>query len=449
VTRLRWSYAALAGLAVAVVTVAWFTDQRYVQDRTNLALLSADRAQLVARAALDRHGPIDLGARGLSAGATALTGTVDVVDEVKRLTGFGCTLFQGGKRVSTTATARDSTERAIGTMAAADVIEHVLENGGTFRGITHTIGKDWVIVYSPLRAPSGDVVGMLATFRERGAFLSGLREFRVTLWVTLGALLIIVSGLVWRWRYEHQLAAANQGKAEAAALRSQFYASLSHELRTPLVAIANLTYQIDDDVGGVIRSEANELLGLINNVLDASKLEAGNVELDLEDVDLRELVDRVLLRARSLLEEKPIELRAEIPDGVGTVNADFVKLKQVLTNLVANAIKFTESGEVTVRVVEGDDALELVVEDTGIGIPPEHIATIFEPFRQANAGIQRAYGGTGLGLAIAKGICDAHGGSIHVESTPGQGSRFCARLPRTPGAAPAPVAAPQPVPGNA
>jgi len=234
---------------------------------------------------------------------------------------------------------------------------------------------------------------------------------------------------------------------EASRHKSQFLANMSHELRTPLNAILGYSELIADGIYGPIPEKISEvmvrvdksgrhLLGLINAVLDLAKIEAGQLTLSLADYSLKELVHTVYTATESLAKEKDIEFQIEIAPDLPTGHGDERRLHQVLLNLVGNAIKFTDSGRVTIRAsaptatASNDTPTFLIeVQDTGPGIPPEEQDRIFEEFQQADASSTRAKGGTGLGLAIAKRIVNLHGGRIWISSTPGHGSTFSFTVP--------------------
>ncbi|GAB4571228.1 MAG: hypothetical protein Kow0077_07400 [Anaerolineae bacterium] len=221
---------------------------------------------------------------------------------------------------------------------------------------------------------------------------------------------------------------------EASRIKSQFLASMSHELRTPLNAILNFTEFVLDGALGPVNEEqvatlakvidsAEHLLSLINDILDVTKIEVGMMSLLVEPYDLARLIKSVEASGHALLRtrRRDVTLSVSIPENLPTMIGDRRRVRQVLLNLLANAVKFTEEGEIRLRVAAQDQEVHLVVEDTGVGIDPQEQAVIFEYFRQAQAGLM-AEGGAGLGLPICKYLVEAHGGSIAVRSTPGQGT---------------------------
>ncbi len=237
---------------------------------------------------------------------------------------------------------------------------------------------------------------------------------------------------------------AKRSADDANTAKSTFLANMSHELRTPMNAIIGYSELLMEEAEDLdlksfaqdlksIHTAGRHLLALINDVLDLSKVEAGKMELFLESFDLDELVSEVVSTVRSLVQNKNNHLEVERHGELGIMKADLTKTRQALFNLISNAAKFTKEGRITLssaRTVGADgDWVTFKVSDTGIGIPADKIGTIFEEFAQADATTTRDYGGTGLGLAITKRFCEMMGGTIAVESQPGQGSTFSIRLP--------------------
>ena len=236
-----------------------------------------------------------------------------------------------------------------------------------------------------------------------------------------------------------------QRQAESATqAKSDFLASMSHELRTPLNAIilySELMQEEAADASGRqaaedlqrINSSAQHLLELINGLLDLSKIEAGKMTLSLEAFDVRSLVQGVADTVSPMLHKNANTLTVNVGDGVATLHGDLMKTRQILLNVLGNAAKFTKRGAITLDVsLENHDRTQTVVfsvTDTGVGMTPEQMQKIFEPFTQADAKTSRKYGGTGLGLTLASRFCRLMGGRIDAESQPGNGSRFTVRLP--------------------
>jgi signal transduction histidine kinase len=222
--------------------------------------------------------------------------------------------------------------------------------------------------------------------------------------------------------------------------KSQFLANMSHELRTPLNAILGYTElmldqiygEVPDKMRGVldrVQSNGRHLLGLINDVLDLSKIEAGQLTLTLANYSLEDVVHGVVTAVESLATEKQLALKLDVPRNLPAGRGDERRIAQVLLNLVGNAIKFTEKGEVAIAASASNGSFNIAVRDTGPGISPADQVKIFEEFHQADNSATKTKGGTGLGLSIAKRIVEMHGGRIWVESTLGSGATFSVSLP--------------------
>jgi signal transduction histidine kinase/CheY-like chemotaxis protein len=240
--------------------------------------------------------------------------------------------------------------------------------------------------------------------------------------------------------------AALQGQAEQLALsskyKSEFLANMSHELRTPLNSLLLLAKLLADNPDGnltekqvefsqTIHSAGADLLELINDILDLSKVEAGKMEVHLADVPLTSIAERAAQTFRTLAEQKGLEFSCSVAEGLPeTISTDEQRLHQVLKNLLSNALKFTDTGSIRLAIASaGDDRIAFAVEDTGVGIPADKLQLIFEAFQQADGTTSRRYGGTGLGLSISREIAKLLGGDLQVESRPGAGSTFTLVLP--------------------
>jgi PAS domain S-box-containing protein len=239
-----------------------------------------------------------------------------------------------------------------------------------------------------------------------------------------------------------ELLIQNERVLEANRLKSQFLANMSHELRTPMNAIIGFTELVLEDARVALSTRqqdnlrkvsknSNQLLNLINDILDLSKIEAGRMDVVPERVDLGEVVEAAWTTVQPLLKGKEVEVETELDASVPSLFTDKHKLRQVLVNLLSNAIKFTPSGSVRLVARSGDGRLELLVVDTGMGIAQEDKEIIFDEFRQIDGTSTREVGGTGLGLAITKKLVELLGGTIKVESEVGKGSTFIVEVPVT------------------
>lgn len=299
--------------------------------------------------------------------------------------------------------------------AAQHQLWETLRQGIHASGDFHRVGKDgrdiWIHgSYNPIFDPDGQpckIIKFASDLSERHAMEQDLREAKA--------------------------------KAEQAAeLKSTFLANMSHEIRTPMNAIIGFTDVLLSEPASdtqrrhlnTVRNSARSLLLLLNDILDTAKLERGAVELEIKDFSLREVCMQVLSSLRINAQVKGLPLILDYPDlEPEFFKGDALRLQQILLNLVGNAIKFTEKGEVSVSVRQRQDKLHLVVSDTGIGIPPDRIARIFDPFAQADASMSRRFGGTGLGTTIARQLIEIMHGRIWVESELGVGSQFHVELP--------------------
>ncbi|MGH2593543.1 MAG: GAF domain-containing protein [Anaerolineae bacterium] len=239
--------------------------------------------------------------------------------------------------------------------------------------------------------------------------------------------------------YEAERAALDRMR-EVDRLKTQFLANMSHELRTPLNSIIGFSRVILRGIDGpltelqqadltAIHNSGHHLLGLINDILDLSKIEAGKMELSPEDIDLRDIIKGVMSTAIALVKDKPVELHQDVPAVLPRISADSRRIRQVILNLVSNAAKFTDKGKIGVRVTVHPREAAIAVSDTGMGIPVDKLEHIFEEFTQVDASTTRKAGGSGLGLAISRRFVEMHGGRIWVDSQLGAGATFTFTLP--------------------
>jgi signal transduction histidine kinase len=292
------------------------------------------------------------------------------------------------------------------------------------------------LLYVPLLGAEKVVGALVVRRKQPGEFANSTIE----LLQTFAAQSVLA---IQNARLFGEVAEKSAALAVASSNKSQFLSSMSHELRTPLNAIIGLTDMMVTHAPRFGTEKAREplqrvhragthLLGLINQVLDLSKIEAGKLELNPETVQLAPLIEEVVGTARQLAEQNKNCLAVEAQENLGTLTVDPMRLRQILLNLLSNACKFTKEGAVTLRtrkVANGGNWLEFAVADTGIGMTPEQQAKLFEEFTQADASTAQRFGGTGLGLAITRKLARLMGGDVTVASEAGKGSEFTVRLP--------------------
>jgi signal transduction histidine kinase len=262
--------------------------------------------------------------------------------------------------------------------------------------------------------------------------------------ITGGGTVAVYSDITPLKQHETELEIARDEAMAATQAKSSFLASMSHELRTPLNAILGIVEMLEEDAQqrdegelleplGRVSRAGRHLLKLINEVLDLSKIEAGRLELQVEDFDIASVIKEVAATVQPLARKNRNELIIRCPPGIGRLCSDPLRVRQILLNLLSNACKFTEDGKVTLdaeRVASGaGEEVVFVIADSGIGMTPQETAKLFQEFSQGDSSTTRRYGGTGLGLAISQRLCRMMGGSIAVTSTVGVGSTFTVRLP--------------------
>ena len=246
-----------------------------------------------------------------------------------------------------------------------------------------------------------------------------------------------------RKQTEEALERAKELAEDTSRAKSNFLANMSHELRTPLNSIIGFTKlllrRLDGDLSDrqdayarSVLNSSTHLLTLINNVLDLSRIEAGKLELSVDEVDAASVVEECVESARSLASGKDLTLETVVPPDLPRLYADRLKVKQVLLNLLSNAVRFTPAGRVTVQVAVVDEGMRFAVSDTGPGLPAAEVERLFEPFHRAHTAGTRDVAGTGLGLAISRQFVDLHRGRIWVETREGEGATFAFVLPLTP-----------------
>jgi signal transduction histidine kinase len=295
-----------------------------------------------------------------------------------------------------------------------------------------------VALLLPLKS-EGQLIGVLALGEKLSGEIFDAEEMELLAVLAGQATVALQTSQLYE-----QVKRTNEQLVEANRLKSQFLAQFSHELRTPLNAIIGFSKVMLKTSGGALSKDQEEvlaaihsnglhLLGLINGVLDFSKIESGTVELEKAPIAIEELVDECIRTTLPLIRGRNLTITREIEPALSPVQADRIKVRQVLLNLLSNAVKFTPEGTVTVRAREEGNRLVVGIQDTGVGIREEDQPKLFRAFQQLNGGkIHLPLGGTGLGLMISKSFVELHGGEIWLESRLGQGSTFSFSLPLEP-----------------
>lgn len=354
-----------------------------------------------------------------------------------------------------------------------DVSALIPEVGKDFYSVERLHGRTYQVTIMSIGDFEGKPISHMAVFRDYTEGFAEERTANVTGFAII--ILMLVASVAWLYwfvvmeshrlhesdqKVNRELAVTNAKLQEAVRVKSDFLANMSHELRTPLNSVIGFSGGLLKGIDGplnddqsqsltLVYSSGQHLLALINDVLDISKIEAGKMVLNLETVDLRRLLDQTVKTVEVLFRNKGLPLRVELGDSIPIVYGDNTRIKQVLLNMLSNAAKFTDRGDVVVRcrVVPTNDAtiplLErqttdgqthwvlISVKDSGIGIKDSDHHKVFEEFRQIDSGTNRKYGGTGLGMAISKRIVELHGGRIWLNSRIGKGTTFHVALPHT------------------
>jgi signal transduction histidine kinase/AmiR/NasT family two-component response regulator len=292
------------------------------------------------------------------------------------------------------------------------------------------------------------VIALFATLDRFGPFQMvvdpdiRVRSLQTFLVVITATSLPIAALMAEHARLKRNLIKSRADAEAANQAKSAFLATISHEIRTPLNGVLGMAQALaaeqltpaQHDLVEVVRNSGSSLLALLNDVLDISKIEAGKIDIEIIDFDLQHLIETTLQNYAALADAKQVALRLETVDCAGLYRGDPTRIRQILGNLISNALKFTPAGEVAVRAAVGPQGLTLSVTDSGIGIAPEKLRKLFSKYAQAEESTTRRFGGTGLGLAICRELAELMGGRIEVASEIGVGSTFTLQLPLEPAA---------------
>jgi signal transduction histidine kinase len=432
----RWHLVVLSALLVAAYV---FIEQRYVAERRELVLQQDDIAQALTRAYLEDHGPVFLHEEALYAGAYRINWSDTLVNAVEADSHCGVTIFQGNEIIATTMVKPGTNERAVGLKAPPVLTQRVLEEGHGYRNVLPLLGVDWLMVVTPLADGEGKTIGMIATYRRLDALGWELLYFRSILGGVMLLLFVgLVSLVVQIERQEQRSSAARRALVEERAKQhAKFFESMTQELRTPLstlmVFATSLIDSVQDDRSRVVarraQDETKALIALVDDILDYAKLEADNLALRAEEIELPRIVERAVEAVRGKAGGRAIKLDVNLPADLPKANGDPARVQQAITNLVTAALRATDDGAVKVRGRAEHDVVGIDVTDAGPGMTESQTLAVWDPFRP-NTAPGRVDAGSGLALAVTRSLVMRMGGSVDVVSKKGKGTTFRMRLPR-------------------
>jgi PAS domain S-box-containing protein len=433
----------VVGLAafVTFLLILLFLTRRIVGPIRALSLMTQqvaagrfEQADQPARSSNDEVGDLDAAFRAMTSSLRETTVSKSYVDEIIRSMADTLVVLDREGRIRTlNRAAQDllgcAEEDLVGQPFAA-VCREVFEGAGTATLARIGSGRKVETNYLAKDGRQIPVLFSSSIMRDGAGDIQGY--------------VCVAQDITDRKRAEQELKLAKEAAEEANRTKSMFLANMSHELRTPLNAILGYSEMLSEEAADLgqhsfvpdlkkIHGAGKHLLSLINDVLDISKIEAGKMDVFLEDFEIRPLVDDVSSTIQPLVDKNHNALIVSCPDDIGSMRADVTKVRQGLFNLLSNASKFTKEGRITLKVSRfakaGAEWLNFTVSDTGIGMTPVQLGKLFQAFSQVDASTTRKYGGSGLGLAISREFCQMMGGDITVESEPGQGATFTILLP--------------------
>ena len=436
-TLRRWHLLLLSALLVAAYV---FVERRYVAERRGLVLQQDEIAQALALAYLEDHGPIFEHEGALYAGRYRINWSDTLVSKVQAESGCGLTIFQGDEAIATTMVKPGTNERDVGVRAPLQVKRRVLDEGETFRDSIELLGDRWLLVAKPLKDGDDKIVGMIATYRDVASLGRELLLFRAMLGGTMILLFVALVFLVLQLEREQRKSAAARRALieERAKQHAKFFESMTRELRTPLstlmVFASSLIDSVQDDrsrdVAKRVQGETKDLISLVDDILDYTRLEADNLGLHAEEIDLARITERAMEAVRARAGARPIKFNVELPDDLPKVNGDPSRVQQALTTVLATAVRATDEGGVRVRGRFDRDTVAIEVTDGGPGLSESQVMAIWDPFHSSSApGRQDA--GSGLALAVTKSLIERMGGGVEAISRRGKGTTLRVRLPRS------------------
>ena len=453
-----WELAAAAATTAVLIIGQWLPRDlgaaMRITSRIPLVLLAMAAMHFISLIGLTvghAHGLVDEGDRAAIAfGAAGVALTFVVI-------AAGLSLFQAKAEQTAFYRLRSATNAMPAALALFDSEDRLVVWNTTFEQVTG--GAERVREGMPMAEMVAALPGADGQFLQAEGGVAPREQLRVEfqipdgLWIRVdnvptadGGLLSVGTDITEIKRSEAALAEALARAENANRAKSDFLATMSHEIRTPLNGMLGMAQALassdlapgDRQKLEVIQTAGNVLLSLLNDLLDLSKIEAGKIDLEDGVVDIEDIASSVSAAFSALAAEKDVSLTLHVTSGAKAYwRGDPVRVRQILQNLVSNAVKFTDTGDVNVEILYDGNDLIMKVADTGPGIAPEHLGRLFEKFLQADASTTRRYGGSGLGLAISRELARLMGGDITVDSTLGVGSAFTVRLPLSPTKRPA------------
>jgi len=427
-----------------IVGVAYLIDYLCYKKEQDLTLQLASSSMVYAEQLIQNHGEVFRKGKELFAGDVLLNNDTTIVDLVMKKTGFGCTIFLDSTRISTTAIEHGNTSRAIGTHANAQIIESVFKNGNTFRGITSTIGKKWVILYIPLKTPQQKTVGMLATYIDLEEFTDSRFHFRLFSSLIFIFLVLLVLGYSFWNRYlnrDIEVRALKEIKLRNDELEGvnkaldSFVYRVSHDLKAPIINMQSMLIMLPSVVQLEKESTAEKIVAnlnlsaqnleiIISDLLEISRIDRRPAEKEIE-IDMKVLLDDLIWNMDALIKENNGEIEHDLVE-CPKITAPPIVIRGILTNLINNAFKYkspNRTPRVTVRTFIKNEKQCISISDNGIGIDlDKYRKKLFKMFSRLHPYLDVE--GSGVGLHIVKKMLDSIEAKIELESSINKGTTF-------------------------